>query len=66
MREKGMKTGLAAAFLYNRAVKVPLLPLMVFYFGVAFTVVLTVYMIIFSVVVGYLTELVVDMDGENA
>lgn len=60
MRKKGMKTSLAAAFLYNRAVKIPLLPLMVYYFGLAFTVVLTVYMIIFSVAVGYLTGVVVD------
>ena len=65
MREKGMKTGLAATFLYNRAVKVPLLPLMIYYFGFAFTVVLTVYMIVFSVVVGFLTALVVEAGGEN-
>lgn len=66
MREKGMKTGLAATFLYNRAVKVPLLPLMIYYFGFVFTAVLTVYMILFSVVVGFLTGLVVWMDGENS
>lgn len=65
MREKGMKTGLAATFLYNRAVKVPLLPLMIYYFGFAFTVVLTVYMILFSVVVGYLTGMFVEMDGDS-
>ncbi|MBN1431817.1 MAG: permease [Methanomicrobiaceae archaeon] len=66
MREKGMKTGLAATFLYNRAVKVPLLPLMIYYFGFAFTVVLTVYMIVFSVAVGFLTGLVVETGDENA
>ena len=65
MREKGMKTGLAATFLYNRAVKVPLLPLMIYYFGFAFTVVLTVYMILFSVVVGFLTGVVVEAYGEK-
>ena len=67
MREKGMKTELAATFLYNRAVKLPLLPLMIFYFGLAFTVVLTVYMILFSVLAGYLTGLVVKAgEDENS
>ncbi|MBN1194405.1 MAG: permease [Methanomicrobiaceae archaeon] len=56
LREKGMRPALAATFLYNRAVKVPLLPLMVYYFGIAFTAVLTVYMILFSLVNGYCTE----------
>lgn len=65
MREKGMKSGLAATFLYNRAVKVPLLPLMIFYFGFAFTVVLTVYMIIFSVAVGYFTGMIVESGCEE-
>ncbi|UUX93293.1 permease [Methanoplanus endosymbiosus] len=59
LRRKGMRPSLAAVFLYNRAVKVPLLPLMIFYFGVLFTVVLTVYMLIFSVISGYLTEILV-------
>lgn len=59
LRKKGMRTALAATFLYNRAVKVPLLPLMIYYFGIAFTAVLTVYMIVFSIVIGILTEWVV-------
>lgn len=65
MREKGMKTELAATFLYNRAVKLPLLPLMIYYFGLAFTVVLTIYMILFSVLAGYLTGLAVGPQGEK-
>jgi len=64
LRKKGMRTALASTFLYNRAVKVPLLPLMIFYFGIAFTAVLTVYMIVFSIVIGILTELIVGPDEE--
>jgi len=60
LRARGMRTALAAVFLYNRAVKVPLLPLMIFYFGIAFTAVLTAYMILFSIVVGAVTERLVD------
>ncbi|KQC05264.1 MAG: hypothetical protein APR53_02380 [Methanoculleus sp. SDB] len=56
LRAKGMRPALAATFLYTRAVKVPLLPLMVYYFGVTFTTVLTVYMVLFALVNGYCTE----------
>jgi len=52
LKEKGMREGLVATFLYNRAVKIPLLPMMVYYFGLIFTVVLMVYMILFSIITG--------------
>ena len=41
LREKGARDGLIVAFFYARAVKVALLPMMVAYFGLTFTVVLT-------------------------
>ena len=50
LRGQGMKTGLIVVFLYNRAVKIPLLPLMVYYFGIPFVVILTGYIIIASIV----------------
>lgn len=54
LKEKGMKTSLMAAFLYNRAIKIPLMPMMIFYFGWPFTIILTIYMLLFSVVNGLL------------
>ncbi len=56
LKEKGMRKGLIAAFLYNRAVKIPLLPLMVYYFGWLFALSLTLYTIIFSVFMGIIIE----------
>ena len=56
LKAKGMRDALIATFLYNRAVKIPLLPLMISYFGLEFVLVLTVYMIIFSVIDGYIVE----------
>ena len=41
LRRHGMRDGLVAAFFYARAIKVPLLPMMVAYFGLDFTVLLT-------------------------
>jgi uncharacterized membrane protein YraQ (UPF0718 family) len=56
LQNKGMRTGLVAAFLYSRAVKLPLLPLLVFYFGLTYTLVLCLYLILFSVANGILVE----------
>ena len=56
LREKGMKTSLAAVFLYSRAVKLPLLPLLVHYFGITYTMVLIGYLIMFSVISGLVME----------
>jgi len=56
MQRKGMRPALIAAFLYSRAVKLPLLPLMIHYFGVSFTLVLYFYLIVFSVISGIAIE----------
>jgi uncharacterized membrane protein YraQ (UPF0718 family) len=52
LREHGVKSGLIATFLYARAVKLPMLPLMVLYFGMAFTIVLSLLILTFSVIQG--------------
>ena len=57
-RKKGMRTALAGVFLYTRAVKLPLLPLMVYYFGGLYTAILSTYLIIFSVACGLVCEVV--------
>ncbi|MCK5020638.1 MAG: permease [Candidatus Peribacteraceae bacterium] len=56
LAQKGMSKGVVATFLYARAIKPFLLPLMVYYFGWKYTVVLTVVMIFFSFVQGFLVE----------
>ncbi len=56
LKEKGMRKGLIAVFLYNRAVKLPLLPMMIYYFGWIFTLSLTMYMLIFSVFMGIIMD----------
>ncbi len=52
LREKGLPASLAACFLYNRAVKLPLLPLLASYFGWVYALVLGIWMIIFSILNG--------------
>ncbi|MEF8849064.1 MAG: permease [Candidatus Thermoplasmatota archaeon] len=60
LRDQGMKTGLVAVFLYNRAVKIPLLPVMIFYFGVLFVFLLCIYMVIASIFQGVIIEIIED------
>ncbi len=63
LRNKGMRTSLISVVLYNRAIKLPLLPLLVHYFGLAYTVVLASYLIGFSIIGGIILEKVL---GEPA
>jgi len=54
LKRKGMSQPLIAVFLYNRNVKIPFLPVMVYYFGLTYTIVVSFYVIIFSVLNGLL------------
>jgi len=56
LQKQGMRNGLIAAFLYNRAVKLPLLPMLILYFGYAYAIVLLSVMVIISVFQGMLIE----------
>jgi uncharacterized membrane protein YraQ (UPF0718 family) len=56
LREKGMRSGLIAVFLYSRAIKLPLLPLMIHYFGLAYTLLLIAYLLLFSLLNGVAME----------
>ena len=59
LKEKGMRNAFIATFLYNRAIKIPLIPLMIHYFGLTFVVVLSILMIFFSIVNGKIVEVLV-------
>jgi len=59
LQEKGVKNGFIATFLYNRAVKLPLLPVIVVYFGFKFVIVLTFVMIFISVLEGLIINKIV-------
>jgi len=56
LKEKGLNKGLIACFLYNRAIKIPLLPLIVLYFNWKFVVILILVMIFVSVIQGILID----------
>jgi hypothetical protein len=63
LRNKGMRDALVAVFLYSRAIKLPLLPLMIHYFGLAYTLVLVLFLLLFSLLSGIAVEKLL---GSNA
>lgn len=58
LRSKGMRPALVAVVLYARAIKLPLLPLLSFYFGMAYTVLLSLLIAAFAILNGLAMELI--------
>jgi hypothetical protein len=63
IRKQGARDGLIMAFFYTRSIKVPWLPLMVSYFGLLFTVLLTFYVIVGAWLQGYIVNRLIP-DGD--
>jgi len=56
MKRKGVKDSLIAVFLFNRNVKIPFIPVMIYYFGLNFTIILSVYIVFFSILNGVIVS----------
>ncbi len=52
LKENGVKDEIIAVFIFNRAIKLQLLPMMIIYFGLKYVIILTVVMIALSVFYG--------------
>jgi len=61
IKEQGITNDIITIFLYNRAIKLQLLPMMLYYFGVTYTIVLTIVMIFVSVVNGITVQKILDV-----
>jgi uncharacterized membrane protein YraQ (UPF0718 family) len=61
LKQRGASNGLIATFLYSRALKLPLLPLMAHYFGWVYTVVVSACIVAFSVISGLLMNRLHDL-----
>ena len=57
LRSHSMRDGLIVVFFAARAIKIPLLPIMVDYFGWAFTLMLSFYILIGALVQGWILEI---------
>ena len=56
LKNKGLSYGLVACFLYNRAIKIPMIPLMIFYFSLKYVIILSLVMIFMSVIQGIIID----------
>ncbi len=56
LKAQGMRDGLVACFLYSRAVKIPLIPLMIYYFGLKFFLILLIFMLMSALIEGVIIE----------
>ena len=67
MQKHGVRNGLLSAFLYARAVKVPLFPILIIYFGLTYTVLLSAAIIVAAPLQGLLTEKLMELfENENS
>jgi len=57
LRSHGMRDGLIVVFFASRTIKIPLLPIMIDYFGWIFTLVLSFYLLIGALVQGLVLEI---------
>jgi hypothetical protein len=58
-----MKDSLIAVFLYNRSVKIPMLPVMIYYFGLAFAGILLFWTIMASFFQGILIDMLLKKES---
>jgi len=66
LKNKGLSYGLIACFLYNRAIKIPLLPIAILYFGWKYILVLSLIIIFMSVIQGIIINKSMGVKNENS
>jgi uncharacterized membrane protein YraQ (UPF0718 family) len=59
LKNKGLNDGLIACFLYNRGVKIPIIPIAIYYFDIKYIIILTVLMMIFSIFQGMIINIII-------
>jgi len=59
LRSKGLNFGFIACFLYNRAIKPTLLPLMILYFSLKYVIILSLTMVFISVIQGIIIDKII-------
>jgi uncharacterized membrane protein YraQ (UPF0718 family) len=59
LKKQGARDAYIATFLYNRSIKIPILPIIILYFGIKYTIILMIVMIVFSVIQGIIVEKII-------
>jgi len=61
LKNRGLSYGLIACFLYNRAIKIPLIPLAIIYFSWKYILILLIVMIFASIIQGILLNKIMEI-----
>lgn len=60
LKKHGMKYSLISVFMNNRNVQPPYIPVMIYYFGLPFTIIVSVYIMIFAILNGMIVGRIMD------
>lgn len=60
-KEDGLNYGFIACFLYAKAIKIPFLPVMIFYFGLKYVLIFVLLILIFSFIQGKIIDQVMKL-----
>lgn len=63
LRSHGMKDAFIVVFFASRTIKIPLLPIMIDYFGLTFTIVLSFYLLVGALIQGLILEILQPQNG---
>ncbi len=59
-KEKGVSYGIIACFIYVRSIKIPYIPILILYFGIKYTLILSFLIIIMSVIHGIIINKILE------
>ena len=54
LQKRGVSNSLLGTFLFNRNVKIPFFPVMIYYFGLSYTIIVSIMIVVFSIPMGFL------------
>ena len=60
MKKKGVSHGMIACFIYSKAIKIPLIPVMIFYFGTKYVLIFSIVIIFFAIIQGMIMNKIMD------
>ncbi len=65
LKKKGVNYGFIATFLYSRAIKIPLWPIIIFYFNAKYVITLTIIMVVVSIAQGIIVNKILPLKQLN-
>ena len=61
LKDHGLNYGHIATFIYARAVKIPFLAVMIYYFGLKYTIIFNLVLIFLAIILGIVINLIFNL-----